>query len=72
VALCVERLPIFPDVGTLPQNVLLEDEASLFARPDAARVLAGRHPLLLVFKYRDIFRHYPEHRPPADATRELR
>ena len=71
-ALSGERLAVVPDVSTLPQDVLLEDEDPLLARPDAARVSAGRHPLLLVFEYGDIFRHHLEHRPPADATRELR
>src|SRR5262245_47217988 len=45
---------VVPEVGTLPQDVLLEDEDPLLAGPDASGVLAGRHPLLLVFEDGDV------------------
>src|SRR5262249_34944082 len=46
-----EGLATLPDVSARTQDVLLEDEDPLLAHPDATRVSAGRHPLLLIFEY---------------------
>ena len=69
-ALGGERLAIFLDASTLPQDVLLEDKDPLLARPDAARVSTGRHALLLILEYGDIFRYHFERGPPADNAGE--